>query len=83
MEMDPWKEPRVSIDVLTLKGGAMARSMLDQLGRERVGKFLTALREGHTGANYTREDVLASSPSAYAASTSHTTRASSGPPADA
>jgi hypothetical protein len=45
--------------VLSLKGGAMAQSMLDELGREKTGEFLAALRDGHEGELYTREDVVA------------------------
>jgi len=58
-ELDPWDAPKRTLDVLTLKGGAMSRSMLDELGREKTGEVLAALREGSTGEAYSRDDVLA------------------------
>jgi ABC-type transport system involved in multi-copper enzyme maturation permease subunit len=58
-QLDPWEEPRDTLDILTLKGGAMAQSMLDDLGREETGTFLAALRETSAGGSYSREDVLA------------------------
>jgi len=57
-DMDPWEDPAATIDVLTLKGGAMSRSMLDELGREETGKFMAALRARKQGSSFTREDLL-------------------------
>ncbi len=57
-EMDPWEDPQRTVDVLTLKGGGMARSMLDGLGREKTGSLLADLRERRSGENFAREDVL-------------------------
>lgn len=59
VDMDPWVDPEQTIDVLALKGGAMAQSMLDDLGREKTGEFLGALRASTVGGAFTREDVLA------------------------
>lgn len=59
VQLDPWKEPRRSLDVLTLKGGAMARSMIDGLGRSKSGQLLAAVRQRSTGRNFDREDVVA------------------------
>jgi ABC-type transport system involved in multi-copper enzyme maturation permease subunit len=58
VEMDPWEDPERTIDVLMLKGGAMAQSMLDDLGREKTGQFLAALRSENAGDTFTREDIL-------------------------
>lgn len=58
-ELDPWEDPQRTIDVYSLKGGAMARSLLDRLGREKSGEFIAALRERARGETYTRADVLA------------------------
>lgn len=58
-EMDPWEEPSQTVDVLTLKGGAMARSMLDDLGREKTGTLLAGLRENNWGQSFGHEAVLA------------------------
>ena len=57
-EMDPWEDPERTVDVLTLKGGAMARSMLDDLGREKTGTLLATLRRDSGGETYGREQVL-------------------------
>ncbi|HKQ60915.1 MAG TPA: hypothetical protein VJS92_06470 [Candidatus Polarisedimenticolaceae bacterium] len=57
-QLDPWKEPKRTVDVLTLKGGAMARSVLDGLGREKSAQLLATLRREHGGGNYTRADVI-------------------------
>jgi hypothetical protein len=58
-EMNPWEEPEKAVDVLTLKGGAMARSMLDDLGREKTGNLLAELRTDTWGRSYGHEAVLA------------------------
>ncbi len=58
-ELDPAADPARAVDVLSLKAGAMARSLLDALGRERAGQFLAALRRRAAGAPFTREDVIA------------------------
>ncbi len=57
-QLDPWEEPQDTVDILTLKGGAMAQSMIDDLGREETGMFLAALREKRQGGSYDRDDVL-------------------------
>lgn len=59
VELDPWKDPEKTVNVLGLKGGAMARSLLDALGREKAGQFLAALRRRTAGGSFTREDVVA------------------------
>jgi ABC-type transport system involved in multi-copper enzyme maturation permease subunit len=58
-EIDPRNDPEQTINLLALKGGAMAESMLDGMGKEKSGQFLGALRERSSGRNYTREDILA------------------------
>jgi hypothetical protein len=58
-DLDPWEAPKRALNVLTLKGGAMSRSMYDGLGRKKTGRFLAALRERRAGSAYDREDVLA------------------------
>jgi len=57
--LDPREDPKRTLNALTLKGGAMARSMLDDLGREKTGQLLAALRTRTAGRSYTREDVVA------------------------
>jgi hypothetical protein len=57
-ELDPRKDPKRTLNVLALKGGAMAESMLDDLGQEATGKLLGALREENRGSTYDRAAVL-------------------------
>jgi ABC-type transport system involved in multi-copper enzyme maturation permease subunit len=57
-DLDPWEAPKRALDVLTLKGGAMSRSMLDGLGREKTGALLSALRERTGGESFDREDIV-------------------------
>jgi len=59
LELNPEEDPERAINVLSLKGGAMAQSMLDDLGREKTGQFLAALRESRQGELYARDDVVA------------------------
>jgi hypothetical protein len=59
VDLDPWKDPSQTLDVLTLKGGAMAESLLDGLGRERAGRLLAELRRRHAGGTFDREDIVA------------------------
>ncbi len=57
-EIDPRNDPKETLHVLALKGGAMAESMLDGMGKRQTGRFLAALRERRSGSAYTREDIL-------------------------
>ena len=57
-EMDPRENPKETLHVLALKGGAMADSMLDGMGKRQAGKFLAALREQSSGQAYTRDDIV-------------------------
>lgn len=57
-EIDPRKDPEETLYVLALKGGAMADSMLDGMGRRQTGRFLAALRTKASGTAYTRDDIL-------------------------
>jgi hypothetical protein len=58
-EIDPFADPARTIDILTLKGGALARSLLDDLGRARMGALLAELRRRHGGETFTRADLVA------------------------
>ena len=57
-EIDPRNDPEETLSVLALKGGAMADSMIDGMGRQQAGRFLAALRERRSGSTYTRDDIL-------------------------
>lgn len=56
-DLDPWEDPARTVDVLTVKGGAVARSIHDALGPEKTGKLLASLRKAHQGQSYSFEDV--------------------------
>jgi hypothetical protein len=58
-QIDPWDDPERAINVLSLKGGAMAQSLLDGLGREQAGALLAVVRDRNSGAHYARTDVAA------------------------
>ncbi|KPK84847.1 MAG: hypothetical protein AMS27_08875 [Bacteroides sp. SM23_62_1] len=58
-DMDPWEDPPSTVDILTLKASAFARSILDSLGPEDTGRLLALLRETHRGQSYTMDDVVA------------------------
>ena len=57
-DMDPWEDPARTVDVLTLKGYAVAQSILDVLGPENTGQLLSSLRESHKGQSFTLDDML-------------------------
>ncbi|ANM30486.1 hypothetical protein ABI59_14265 [Acidobacteria bacterium Mor1] len=59
VDLDPWESPKRSLDVLTLKGGAMADSLLDELGPAQVGELLGALRERYPGDVFEADDLVA------------------------
>jgi hypothetical protein len=58
-EMDPWKDPGRSVNVLFLKGGAMSRSLADGLGHDQAGELLATLRERSAGRTFGRDDLTA------------------------
>ena len=58
-DMDPWENPAQTIDILTLKGNTVARSILDTLGHEKTSRLLASLREAHRGESFTVDDLLA------------------------
>ena len=58
-DLDPWEDPARTVDVLTLKGGAVAQSILDALGPEKTRKLLASLREHHKGQSFSFVDLLA------------------------
>lgn len=58
-DMDPWENPAQTIDILTLKGNTVARSILDALGHEKTIRLLASLREAHRGGSFTVDGLLA------------------------
>lgn len=57
--MDPWKDPSRTVDLLTLKGGRMAREIYDSLGPQKVGALLADLLARHAGSTFTLADFIA------------------------
>jgi len=51
-DLDPTHDPRQVLDVLALKGDAVARSIFDALGRQGTGALLSELRRRHRGDHY-------------------------------
>lgn len=56
--MDPWKDPGITIDTLNLKAGGAAKLIYDVLGVQRSGQLLADLLAKHRGASYTRSDFI-------------------------
>jgi ABC-type transport system involved in multi-copper enzyme maturation permease subunit len=56
-DLEPREDPQRSLDVLTLKGGAVAESVVDTLGADAAGRLLASLRQQHRGASFTVADV--------------------------
>lgn len=57
-DIDPWEDPGRTLDVLVLKGNAVARSIMDTLGPEKTGQLLSLIRQSHTGGAFTVKDVM-------------------------
>ena len=58
-DLDPSVNAARVLDVLALKGRAVARSILDALGREKAGALLAELRRRHAGGHYDLEAFYA------------------------
>lgn len=58
-EIDPWEDPELAVDILTLKSGKLAEVIYDILGPQESGQLLAQLLEQHRGGSYTRTDVSA------------------------
>ncbi|MBN1904991.1 MAG: hypothetical protein JW927_07830 [Deltaproteobacteria bacterium] len=56
-DIEPWDDPALQINVLTLKAGAMARCILDILGREKTAHLLSSIRETHKGGTFSFDDM--------------------------
>ena len=58
-DIDPWADPEMALDVITLKGRAIASAIMDGLGRERTAALLAELRLRRGGGVFTAEDFEA------------------------
>ena len=56
VDLDPQQDPRLTLDVLWLKGPEVAQAVLDGLGREKVAALLAELRRRHVNGNYDAHD---------------------------
>lgn len=54
--LDPSEDGVGALDVLSLKAPAVAKSIVDGLGRETAGRFLSELLRRYAGTNFTAED---------------------------
>ena len=57
--LDPATDAGHALDVLAFKAPAIARSMVDGLGRDALGALLAELRRRHAGSNFTIDDFNA------------------------
>jgi ABC-type transport system involved in multi-copper enzyme maturation permease subunit len=57
--IDTERAPQATINLLTLKGGALAQAIYDVLGAQRSGEFLAKLLEQHRESSYRLTDVVA------------------------
>ena len=57
--LDPYEDPKASLNVLALKSRAIALSILDGLGREKTGALLATLLERYRGGHFTAADFAA------------------------
>ena len=55
-DLDP-KDAKQTLDVLAIKSPAIARSILDGLGREKTAALLAALLSRHRGGHFTAADL--------------------------
>ena len=58
-DIDPYADPKQTLNVMALKGKAIARSILDGLGREKTAELLAELRRRHGGGNFSASDFEA------------------------
>ncbi|MCP4664305.1 MAG: hypothetical protein GY856_53660 [bacterium] len=63
-EVDPVADPGRTLKVLALKGDAMSRWILDDLGRRQAGKLLAELRSRTAGGSFDRDDLMAAAAAA-------------------
>ena len=55
-DLDPTRDPKRAIRALKLRGDAVARSVVEGLGRERAAALLAELRKRHAGGRYDAAD---------------------------
>jgi hypothetical protein len=63
--LDPNEDPQRAIDILTLKGGRMAKALYDTLGAASVGRLLAQVLEGHVETTFGFADVVDAGDTVY------------------
>ena len=63
-KLDPWEDPKQSINVLSLKASALADAILDGAGREKASRLLEILLENHRGGTFSTDDFRAAATAA-------------------
>ncbi len=58
-DLQPGDDPQQALNVLWLKGPAIAESIIDGLGRDAAAAFLAELRRRYAGRNFTAADFAA------------------------
>lgn len=56
-QIDPWEDPALTTDVLSLKSGKLAEAIYDSLGPQQSGQLLAELLERHRGSTYSIADL--------------------------
>lgn len=59
VDMDPFEDPELSIDIYALKAGELVKSVHDALNTVGTARLLASLLEEHRGGAYDIEDVMA------------------------
>jgi hypothetical protein len=57
-DMNPWEDPEDMVDVLALKGYAVADSIYRTLGREKTATLLASIRNNYRGKAFSARDML-------------------------
>lgn len=55
-DLDTKSDPKNALNVLALKSGAIALSIIQSVGEQRAAQFLVTLRDRHRGRNFTADD---------------------------
>ena len=58
-DLEPYDDPQRSLDALTLKGGAVAESVVDTLGAPAAAQLLATVRDRCRGRHFTADDLQA------------------------
>jgi hypothetical protein len=57
-QLEPAEDPQRTLDILVLKGGALAQSVVDELGPDGAAALLSEMRSSFAGRNFRLEDVV-------------------------